>query len=252
MVAILSLVLALVMLSPPWAGAQAPRLADDASRRAALQHYRAGQELLSGEQFEKASIEFQKAVDKDPLLTLAHYGRGQSYMGLQRYASAIKAYQDCIDAFRDLHGLQQQNRFAIEKQRDDEIRELRDQQQRLEAQARSQPQGSGFQTRAMQNEQRIRDLERQKTSIEGPFQAPAEVLLALGSAHFRNGNREQAEIQWRASAQADSKLGQAHNNLAVIYLQTGRKKEAENEITLAEKAGFRVNPQLKEDVKKMP
>ena len=40
------------------------------------------------------------------------------------------------------------------------------------------------------------------------------------------------------------------NNLAARYLQTGRVPQAETEIKAAEKAGFRVNPQLKEDVKK--
>ena len=56
--------------------------------------------------------------------------------------------------------------------------------------------------------------------------------------------------QYRAAIEVDPKLGEAHNNLAVVYLQTGRFPEADVEITAAEKAGFRVNPQLKEDVKK--
>ena len=41
-----------------------------------------------------------------------------------------------------------------------------------------------------------------------------------------------------------------HNNLAVVYMQTGRLAEADAEIKAAEKTGFRVNPQLKEDLKK--
>ena len=41
----------------------------------------------------------------------------------------------------------------------------------------------------------------------------------------------------------------AHNNLAVIYMQTDRLTEAEQEMKLAEKNGFRVNPQFKTDLK---
>ena len=50
--------------------------------------------------------------------------------------------------------------------------------------------------------------------------------------------------------EVNPKLGEAHNNLAVIYMQTGRLVEAEQSLKLAEKAGFRVNPQFKEDLKK--
>jgi hypothetical protein len=48
------------------------------------------------------------------------------------------------------------------------------------------------------------------------------------------------------------KLGEAHSNLAVLYMMTGRKKEAEEAIKAAEKTKFRVNPQLKADISKMP
>jgi len=49
----------------------------------------------------------------------------------------------------------------------------------------------------------------------------------------------------------NSKLGEAHNNLAVLYMQTGRKAEAEEAVKAAERARFRVHPQLKEDIRKM-
>ena len=59
-----------------------------------------------------------------------------------------------------------------------------------------------------------------------------------------------AEREYRETLTADPKLGEAHNNLAVVCLLTGRFPEADVEIKAAEKAGFKVNPQLKEDVKK--
>jgi Tfp pilus assembly protein PilF len=98
-------------------------------------------------------------------------------------------------------------------------------------------------------EQRLRDLENQRSVTGGTFQAPPQVLLALGSGYFRNGDRDAAEVQWRAAVDANPKLGEAHNNLAVIYMQTGRFDDALKALTAAEKAGFKVNPQFKADLK---
>jgi len=85
----LLLALPLVLSATPAHAQDSP----DLNRREALQHYRAGQEFLSSEQFEKAAEAFREAIDKDPLLALAHYGLGQSYMALKRYASAIVAFR---------------------------------------------------------------------------------------------------------------------------------------------------------------
>src|SRR4051812_5515421 len=95
------------------------KLAETASHREAVALFRSGQELLSAEKFEQAAAAFTKAVDKDPLLSIAHYGLGQANMNLRRYASAIKSYRECIDAMQRLHDLQQTNRFEVNKQRDD-------------------------------------------------------------------------------------------------------------------------------------
>src|SRR5262245_44675722 len=92
----------LLLLLPAAAGAQ---LVDDARRQQALQRYRAGQELLYSEQFEKAEQEFAAAIQIDPLLTLAHYGRGQAFMALKRYSSAIQAFTKCREAYHTLFGL---------------------------------------------------------------------------------------------------------------------------------------------------
>ena len=220
----------------------AQRLADPRSRREALALYRIGQEFFIAEKFERAAEEFTKAAVKDPLFTLAHYQAGQSYMNLKRYASAIKAFQQTIEATRALYGIAQTDRFAVERARDDEIRELRETINAL--------QQSGHPLLVTRAEQHLADLEKQRTSLASGYRPPAEALLSLGSAHFRNGDRDAAEMQWKAAVEVNPRLGEAHNNLVVVYMQTGRFAEAEAEIKAAEKAGFRVNPQLKEDVKK--
>jgi tetratricopeptide (TPR) repeat protein len=216
------------------------KIADQQSQREALALYRTGQELMLAERFERAAEAFSGAVAKDSLLTVAYYGLGQAYMSLQRFPSAIKAYKDCIEAMRALHNLQQTNQFDADKQRDDQIRELRGVLDRAKG-ARA-PTVIGL-------EQQLRDLQNLRTKITGPFHPPAEVLLALGSAHFRNGDGDEAETAWKGAIEANPKLGEAHNNLAVIYMQTDRLDAADEELKQAEKAGFRVNPQFKADLK---
>jgi tetratricopeptide (TPR) repeat protein len=233
-----SIVLTLTMIVGVTVAAQ--QLADAPSRREALDHYRRGRDLLAMERFEAAAEAFTRSIQKDGLLTVAHYQLGQAYMGLQRFPSAIRAYQGSIDAMRTLHGLEQTNRFDVEKRRDEEIRELRVEINQV---LNIDP------VKRVRLEQRMHDLENQRTTINGPFRAPAEVLLALGSAHFRNGDRDAAELEWKAAISANPKLGEAHNNLAVILMQSQRYDEAEAEIIAAEKAGFRVNPQFKTDLR---
>jgi tetratricopeptide (TPR) repeat protein len=216
------------------------QLADEQSRRSALGYYRTGMELLLAERFEQAAGEFLKAIEKDRLLSEAHYELAQAYMNLRRYASAVKAYVDCLAAMQTLHDLRQTNQFEVERQRDDQIHEMRV--------AINQVKMSPL--KRTEFEVRLRDLEDQPSTIGGPFRAPAEVLFALGSAFFRNNQRDEAEAEWKAALEANPKMGKAHNNLAVIYMETGRLDLAEDEIKLAEKNGMHVNPQFKEDLKK--
>jgi tetratricopeptide (TPR) repeat protein len=113
----------LALMAAPRAVAQV--IADEQSRRQALELYRTGQEFMSSEQFEKAADAFTKAIGKDALLTVAHYQLGQAYMNLKRYASATRAYKGAIDAMAALHHLAQSSRFQVDKARQEEIRELR-------------------------------------------------------------------------------------------------------------------------------
>ena len=235
------LMVVIAFLASLTARAGAQKIADEPARREALELFRAGQKLMQAEQFARAADAFSTAIAKDGLLSVAHYALGQAYMNLQRFGEAAHAYEGCIEALRGLHTLQQTSQFEVEKQRDAEIRALRTILNDLR--------GMREPTR-LQLEQHLHDLENQRTSLGGPFRPPAEVLLALGSAHFKDGGRDAAELEWKAAIDANPKLGEAHNNIAVLYMQTGRYEQAEVEIKLAEKAGFRVNPQFKEDLKK--
>jgi Flp pilus assembly protein TadD len=74
--------------------------------------------------------------------------------------------------------------------------------------------------------------------------------MALGAAYFRNGQMADAEREYKAAIAANAASGETHNNLAVLYLTTGRFDEADSEVKAAEKVGFKVNEELKGDIRK--
>ena len=221
----------------------------DLDRRQAVQHYRTGLELLGAEQFEKAEREFLMAIELDSLFTLARYGLGQSYMAQRRYASAIVAFNGCRDAYQEIANLRQQDAFNADRLIIDEIQELRESISRVRS---GQIRNVGPAT-LQRLESRLDDLERMRgTDVAHRSYVPAEVLLALGSAYFRNQQIDDAEREWKAATAVNPSLGEAHNNLAALYAMTGRKSEAEVAIRAAERAGYRVNPRLKTDVRNLP
>jgi Flp pilus assembly protein TadD len=87
----------------------------------------------------------------------------------------------------------------------------------------------------------------QNVALENPV--PSFVSLSLGSAYFRSERFDEAEQQYRAAIHADAKAGEAHNNLAVILMMKAQYTDAMAELKAAEKAGFRVNPELKDQIK---
>jgi tetratricopeptide (TPR) repeat protein len=232
---------ALLLIAGLGVAGGAQNLPDERSRREAVASYRTGQQLMAEEKFAAAAENFIKAISKDPLFTLAHYSLGQAYMNLRQYPDAVKAFEGCIEASRQLYALAETNKFDVEKQRTDDIREARETVATL--------QRSGHTAQALRAEQHLADLQNQKTSASSAFRPPAEVLLSLGSAHFRSGNLASAESAWKAALDVNPKFGEVHNNLAVVYMMTERFKEADEELKQAERAGFKVNPQLKKDLK---
>jgi Flp pilus assembly protein TadD len=207
-------------------------LPDERARRDAFARYRAGHEHLAAEQWEKAASEFQQAIKLYREFTDAHYSLGIAYMGMKRYASAVLAFQGCLEATRAVHSLGERQRLEYDRLN----RELAE---AMAANARRSRTSLGA------------TLHQPVGSpLSDQYQPPPRVLLALGSAHFRNGDSGRAEYYWREAVRIDSSLGEAWNNLAAVYAATGRKDDAERAVVNAERAGFRVNPRLKQEIAK--
>src|SRR5687767_10211204 len=239
-VALLALVLGVQVVVNP------PVPSNELARRTAYQHYVRGQEFMQAELFDRAVGEFQNAIRNDRLFTDAHYSLGQAYMGLRRYASAIQAYERCLEAARTIFSMREQDRAKTDQLITDQLRALR------EALAQTGKMAVGQRSAVLGIESRIRELERSKSGLINRFEPPAQVLFAAGSAYYRNGDAITARERWELAVKVDPKLGEAWNNLAVVYMQSGRRSEAEDAVRNAERHGFRVNPQLKEDIKLIP
>jgi tetratricopeptide (TPR) repeat protein len=218
-------------------------------RERARSHYRKGWELMRVEAWTDAEREFQSAIDIDPQFEDAYYSLGRAEMALKKYADAINAYSKSRDLYRAQAGRQFSNQQDAQRYRQDRLTEIDE----MIRQAQSGPQG-------LASQERMRQLQEYRRQLQLNFQrggnitiensVPAFVSLALGSAYFRAGKLEDAEREYKAAVAIDPKTGEAHSNLAVVYFETGRYDEAERSVAAAEKAGYKVHPQLKEDIKK--
>lgn len=233
----LSFVLA-VALVPVIANAEDPVQ----QQRKAMDHYKRGEERLKGEKLEEAAAEFQQAISIYPHFVLAHYGLGQARMAQKQYGEAVTAFAASRDAYY---------RMAAMKV-DDRMRAL-DTSQRMVDESRNLTgiEGGGRIGKGINERLNVlRDLEQVKRLDDGNPQPPAEISLALAGAWFRSGNLEEAEKENKNALKSKPDYGQAHNNLAVIYMMGGRIPEAQAEVAVAEKAGFTVNPKLKEELER--
>jgi tetratricopeptide (TPR) repeat protein len=174
---------------------------------------------------------------------------GRSYMAQRRYVEAISALKRSQALYRAESGRHFTNQQEAQRYRRERIAEIDEiirsyQSGPLTNQSREILRQLGERRRQLQE-----SLERAGNNISIENTVPAFVSLSLGSAYFRTEKLEDAEREYKAAITADGRSGEAHNNLAVVYLMTGRTADAEKSIRAAEKAGFNVQPQLKDDIR---
>jgi tetratricopeptide (TPR) repeat protein len=240
--------LAIGVLSSALPAAAQPPGRTNANLERARTHYVRGWEYMRAESFETAVDEFREAIELHPQFALAHYGLGRAYLALRRYAEAIASLATSRDIYSAEASRKFQNQLDANRYRQDRLMELQD----LRNQYSKGPQTtqSADMLRQIDNQIRLTSnvIDRELgMAIENLV--PAFVSLSLGSAYFRAEQMGDAEREYKAAIRTDPKSAEAHNNLAVIYLLTNRPKEAQDEIKAAEKTGFRVNPELKEQIR---
>jgi tetratricopeptide (TPR) repeat protein len=236
------LVVTLSVLALP---APSQDLVDKQKRQDAFDRYQSGITHMRSEDWDEAERQFKAAIKLDPLLNLAHYSLGETYMATKRYPDAVKAFEACNDAYMKLAALEITDSALSDQRRHEEIRELREAIQGFQSGTLKSYQ---VQMQVLKLENRLAELERSRSRGRSGAEIPAAFSLALGSAHYRNNALPQAEEHYKAALRVNPKMGEAHNNIAVVYMLTGRLDEARAEVKLAEKAGFKVNPKFKEDL----
>ena len=156
--------------------------AQDANEKLAIRHLRLGQDALQAERFDEAEREFKQAIALDPILELAHYGLGQTYMATRRYVEAVQAFSSARDAFQRAVADQMVNGVEAEQRIDDQIRSLRDQRHALESgRVRS---STNLASKLTQIDDQVRQLEAmRRRDRASPPVTPSYISLALGSAY---------------------------------------------------------------------
>jgi tetratricopeptide (TPR) repeat protein len=235
-------VLALVATASPALG-QTP-----GDRQKARLANKAGWDYMKAESFDKAVKEFQKSIEFDPTFEMSFYGLGRAHLALKQFVSAISALSRCRDLYIAQVGRQFSNQQEAQRYRQDRITELDDMIRQLQ----SAPPTIANQDQLRQVQEHKRQLQEVITrgnNITITSGVPAWVSLSLGSAYFRSGKLADAETEYKAAINADSHSGEAHSNLAVVYLETERFTEALNAINNAKKTGFKVNPELEKAIR---
>lgn len=251
----LPLALVIALAIPSWLLASGQSLMENAARERAKAPYDAGLAHLRNEAFDAAQKSFQQAVELDPSFDMAHYMLGRTHMLLRNYVAASIA----LSRARELFQADSTRQFTDKQHRQQVVRDrIRDLDQLIEDTRRAADLPANV-TRRFSMLQDVRLYEERKRqlqdadrneSLQSTTAVPAFVSLALGSAYFRTGKLQEAEQAYLAAVAADPKIGEAHNNLAVVYLETGRYAQAEQAVRAAEKAGVRVNPELKAEIAK--
>lgn len=234
---------ALCVLAAGVLGAQ-DKLAER-QRQESREHYHKGENLMMEESFEKAAAEFRMATRLDPQYTMAFYSLGKASMVLKRYEDAAASFEACRDTLRDFSSLDVETRGKARQERVDELREIEAVIQRWGG-----PEAPPRQTTMrLMERKRLLEQQEERDSISN-VEIPAELSIALGSAYFRLGRREDAAREYLAAIEAGDTTGTAHNNVAVIFMMEDRLDEARAHLARAEEAGFRADPRFKQDLEK--
>ena len=199
-----------------------------------------GRRLMSEDAFMEAAKQFEAAIAQDPELFMAHYELGTARMATKEFAAAATAFEAARQAFEARAVKNKQALFRTQAAREARILALRDE-------LRSPANRRMGDTRALESE--LGALEQASGDAEQASLPPA-LLLSLGSAYFRTGRLADAEREYRAAIDAQPKLGEARSNLAVILLMRGRAPEAQEQVKLAKKHGFKAPTGLVADIDK--
>jgi tetratricopeptide (TPR) repeat protein len=237
-------------LSPATRALAQPPGQTNANFERARAHYMNGWQHMRAEHFDQAVSEFQAAIDLHEKYELAYYGLGRAHLALHRYSEAVQSLSRCRELYSAEASAKFNGQMDAQRYRQDRLMELQDLRNQYTKGAQANSQQTANMLQLIDNQIRLTTDANNRglnVAIEDPV--PSFVSLSLGSAYFRSERFQEAEAAYKEAVKADDRAGEAHNNLAVIYLMKADYTQALVEVKAAEKAGFRVNPDLKNEIK---
>jgi len=114
-----------VVAAPAAPQLRSPEGLTEQRRQEAAKHFRKGDDAFHSEQFEEAEREFRKAIGLDPLMTLAHYRLGQTFMAERQFPDAVQAFVGCRNAFQEISRIGLRDAGELDRRRTEEINALR-------------------------------------------------------------------------------------------------------------------------------
>lgn len=222
----------------------------------AQQHDRAGWTRVDAQDFDGAVREFEAALQIAPAYADALHGLGKARMALKQYDAAARALERCRDSYARAGTEDAEHRLLANRARENQLAILRRRLAEIEGPS---PPGTTGRGGAPSTSSDVLDLKQQIRAIQGDRDpgpvtgqlapVPAFVSLALGSAYFRLERLGDADREFRAAVAVEPRFGEAHSNLALVCLLTGRAAEAQEHVRIAEEAKFKVNPELKRQIR---
>ena len=231
-----------------------PALAVDPGRLAlARSKTDRGNALLAKQSYEKAEKLFRGAIDDEPAYPAAYLGLGAALCGLQRWGEAAPVLEQAKQRYI---AWEQQDRMTnLEARQDAEnrAREFRDlqHQQALKAQPGGGKTAAELMTASASTRVSTEEyLARRGWQPEAFEAVPAQVFYLSGLCHLHSGNRGAAIEELWACVDRDPHHGLGHYNLAVALFTQGDVATAWEQLTAAEAAGIKPNPQFRADLEK--
>ena len=233
--------------------APAPRTPLSPDLKRAQQHDARGWTKVDAKDYTGAVREFEAALQIYADYADALHGLGKAKMALKDFEGAARALERARDSYSRSGTQDAEYRLLSNRAKDDQLRLLRQRLADLESASGATSGASALGTTELLNlKQQIRDLQgdRDAGPLTGtPSPVPPFISLALGSAYFRLDRLADAERQFRAAIAVDPKFGEAHSNLALVCLLTGRAQDAQTHVRIAEEGKFKVNPELKRQIR---
>ena len=241
-------VIAIVVISSLLVVAPSGPLPQSINRDRARLPYEQGLTEMRAEAFEAALKSFQSAVAIDSEYEMAYYMLGRVHLMMRNYSAAVTALSRSSDLFRAQGAEVFTDQQESQQRRRQQIADLSEAITQLQTQKPT-PQVLEQIRQYTERRRQLQDMDRHQR-VNPEHAVPGFVSLSLGAALYRAGRSPEAERAYLATLAADPKIGEAHNNLAVIYMESGRLDAAEKAVKAAEKAGMRVNSELKEEIRR--